>query len=145
MSTCPRCEAQISLGSPKSELETFIKENQPRMGVVNLKREISREFEVKRFADLPAEKYPEALEFAKKKVEDLTAFWDSAKILGVALPRFLEGIPGATPRLCSALSAALRNKFGERFWADLTPEEALYTIRKEIGETNIWEYCFKSA
>lgn len=145
MSTCPHCGTQFLLGSPKSELEIFIKENQPRMGVVNLKREINSEFGVKKFADLPTEKYPEALDFVKQKVEHLTAFWDAGKVLKVAVPQFLESISGAPPELHRELSSKLRDILGDRFWADLTPVEALYVIKREIGETNIWEYCFKSA
>lgn len=144
MPTCPHCGAQFLLGSAKSELELYIKKNQPRMGVVNLKRDINREFGVKRFADLPAEKYPEALEFAKQKVDELTAFWDANKVLRVAVPRFLESVH-ASSKLHGELSTALRDRYSDRFWADLTPEEALYIIKKNVGETNIWEYCFKSA
>lgn len=153
MTTCPHCgrnlghseTARRSSWKPLSRLEAFIKTNQPRMRrVVNLKREIARHFGVKKFADLPHDKYPEALEFVRAKVEYYTVVWGANEILESAVPKFLlPNVPGATYDLAKQLERKLREECGDKYWSEMDPKEAVDAIHKAIGDQNVWEYAYR--
>lgn len=143
MPTCPNCGHSFTLGSSKTELEIFIKENQPNFRPFSLKRHICQRFGVKKFADLPQEKYPEALAYIQAEVARLTTIWASNKTLESAVNAILKQVPDSNWNLESALKRRLREVFSETHWATLTVEQAVEEIKQVIGGQNIWEYAYK--
>lgn len=146
MPTCPYCNRYFVTGNARTELEQFIRENQHRLGRVNsIKRMICHRFGVKKFADLPLEKYEEALEYAKHEVDRLTSLWQANEVLEEALPRALERlkITDVTDELIRKLTDRFRDNFGNNFWASLAVEQATSEIFKVLDQNNVWEYAFK--
>lgn len=143
MPTCPSCGHSFALGASKTELEIFIKENQPNFKPFSLKRHICQRFGIKKFADLPQEKYTEALAYVQKEVTRLTTIWASNKTLESAIDVILKEIPDSNRNLRAMLKRRLEEGFGETHWAALTVEQATEKIKQAIGGQNIWEYAYK--
>ena len=143
MTTCPSCGHKILDLDAKTELVVFIKNNQKRMGMfINLKREISSKFKVKKFADLPTQKYPEALEYIRNLVDYYTSCWDANKMMEIAIPKYFETIPSQPKELQSKLEQKLRKQFGDKYWAEMEPEQAVEVIKNAVGDTNLWEFAY---
>ena len=135
MPTCPHCGHKFFTGS----LEQFIKENQPGHRL-SLKRIASSHFGVKRFADIPEEKHPEALEY----LEQMIAGWKVNDFLPQVGETYVKGhLNGsATTELVNRVSWRLRNNLGDVYWVELGPDRAAEVVEKEIGDCNIWEYAY---
>lgn len=145
MHESPSC-GRILRDTPKPKsIEPTLKALQKQLGskVINLKRDIAAHFGVKRFADLPKEKHSEALEFAKARVEEMTACWAANKVLKEAIPKFLNSLADIQGLSVFFFENALRRRHGDRYWADMEPEQAVDAIRRAVGGVNIWEYTFR--
>lgn len=71
---CPSCGHQHSQ-DPKIELKLFIKLYQPMLGKLpNIKQKICKQFQFRRFDDIPIELYPAVLEYAEREVNDILIF-----------------------------------------------------------------------
>lgn len=147
MPCCPNCGHKFTASTRATDVELQLKMLQRRLNehslVINLKREICRHFKVKKFADLPLELNPAALMFAEEKTEFYTAIWGARKVLEEAIPIFLTETMGCgNYELSKNIYKSLIAKRRDRYWADLTPEQALEAIREEVGSKNIWEFAY---
>ena len=135
MPTCPHCSHKFFIGT----LEQFIKENQTGHRL-SLKRIASSHFGVKRFADIPEELHPKAMEY----LEQVVAGWKVNDFLPQVVETYVKGrLNGsATTELVNRVSWRLRNNLGDVFWADLGPDRAAEVVEKELGERNIWKYAY---
>lgn len=145
MPVCPHCGHQFLTGSPKSELEMFCRENQKRMGSFNIKRLISQHFGLKRFADLPAEKYDEALEFAQAKVEYLTTCWAANDQVRAAVSAYLAQCGTSDVSLARQLEGRVRRVISDKQWASMTGDDAVRLVEEQLSGRNAYEVAYRES
>ena len=146
MIICPKCGHRFTR-SPMAELEKFIKETQPRLGHVwNLKRMASQYVGVRKFADIPHDRYEEVLHHLRSEAERILTARVAMKVLETVVNEYLKSRMSeeGTRELSVRLQNALRKRLGDEHWAALTETDALEEVKRIFETHNIWEYAYRS-
>jgi hypothetical protein len=109
----------------------------------SIKRMINDQFGLKRFSDLPDSRCQEALEFARAEVERITDCWAARAALCPAVASYLSARGIQEMYLPGRLEEALLQEFGYKYWAALTPDEALTALTQTLRGRNIWEVAYR--